>query len=379
MLQSKGIDSEAIEDIIKYDINEECYIYIVNLKGGHWFLISGDYSTKPFLAEGFEDGFRLNEDNHSQYLLGWFDCIGTVMKENRSASADVVESNRRQWERALITNNRSIRKRLLRDDDTTEIESIIYLDTLVYHYYPGLTDTEWDKIYPFNESLPLYGSGHSYAGCTDVAIAQLIYYTHYTFGYPSRTYESASCSQYYNAAGTPPYTYVFGTASTTCWNLMGLTAQDNYNKPYVAALYALVAKNNNTAFVLQDGVAVGSTPITNVCSSLSSFSLSGAVDSAFSESRSRYEIRNNRPVLSAGGTSSSSNIGHTYLVDGYKWLKTRSTEVIMDMSGAILDTIISYDESLDWHINTGESIGGHHIWDYSNTYFTYDRRMFVGW
>ena len=60
-------------------------------------------------------------------------------------------------------------------------------------------------------------------------------------------------------------------------------------------------------------------------------------------------------------------------------LRLLHTEVIMDMSGHIIDTIVSYDESLGWHINTGESIGGHHIWDYSNTYYTFDRRMFVGW
>lgn len=380
VLQSKGIDIESIEDITKYDIDEECYIFIVNLRGGHWFLISGDYATTPILAEGFEKGLRLTDGNlRSQYLLGWFDCIGAVIKENRSLTTEAVESNRRQWARAKNADNPSKRRQLLRDDDTTEVESILYLDTLVYHNYPGLTVTEWDKLYPFNEALPLYGSGHGYAGCVDVAIAQLVYYTHFTFGYPNDTYESASCSQYYNAAGTPPYNYVFNTPSTTCWNQMGLTASANYNKPYVAALYALVAKNSNTAFVLQDGVAVGSTPITNVCSSLGYFSLSGAQDSIFSETRARYEIRNNRPVLSAGGASSSSSIGHTFLVDGYRWLQTRSTEVIMDMSGHIIDTIVSYDESLGWHINTGESIGGHHIWDYSNTYYTFDRRMFVGW
>lgn len=370
-----NISEQEIKDITRYDISKEVYVFIVNLKNGHWYMFSGDYATEPLIAKG--DGvFNLDfENDRSHYLEHWFETIQDKILDNRyHPEKESVNKNKKRWAVAQrIAQSR-------RDDDTTEVESILILDTLNYGYCPGLTVTQWDENLPFNDALPLYESNeHCFAGCAVVAIAQLIYYTHFALGYPSDIYESASCSQYYNAAGTPPYAYSFNNPSTTCWNLMGLTASANYLTPYVAALYALVAQRSNTEYVLDEGIGVGNTSVNSVSSTLSSFLLYGANNTTYNRGIVMSEINNDRPVLVTGGSSLYDTIGHTFLYDGYEWMRLRWTEIVMDLNGNTLDIIQDLDEFYSVRINTGESIGGHIIWDYSDSYYSYNRVLFVGW
>lgn len=377
----RNVSPESIDSIVRYDIDDIAYVYIVYLANSHWYLMSGDRYSIPIIAEG-DGGFNLDfESDPSHHLERWFQNIREMIVENRTSTSRQVTRFHKEWIDIIEGDNyqQSIMNRSVLID-TTETQSIITLDTLIYQYYPGLTVTQWDENYPFNEALPLYlPNYHCAAGCAVVALAQLLYYTHFAFGYPNDTFESATCSQYYNSSGTPPYTYNFSTPSTTCWNQMGLTVEQNYNTTYVAALYAFVAHRSSTVYVLQDGEGVGSTTKPNAIAAMNQFLLTGVQDTTYSLSLARNEIQNDRPVLTTGGSTPYGTIGHTYLLDGYQWLKTRSTEVVMDMTGIVLESNTYIDESFAWHINTGESTGAHLLWDYSNTYYPYYREIFIGW
>ncbi len=368
---------DNVSDISRYDIESDVYIFVVNMKDNRWFIFSGDYSSKPLLVEG-NDSLDLS-GKLSNYMKSFLHAMGTIIKENRCSVSDEVSCNQQLWLSAKKrANNARIRTR--DEIDTNEVIEEYFLDTLINTYHPNLTSTSWDPTFPFNEALPIYVlPDRSLAGCTVVSIAQLVYYTHFAFGYPNDTYEDASCSQYYNSAGTPPYTYVFSTPSTTCWNGMGLTAQANYFTTYVKALFALVAQRTNTYFIYDGYAVVGETLPSSIPTALSQFSLAGASIQDYSKDQIIYEINNSRPVLGYGGDALYNTIGHTYLYEGYRWEKVREITNIYDTEGHLLDQNIVYYETFKWHINTGDAQDGHHIIVDQSYYYPYNRKIVVGW
>ena len=210
---------DTVKDITRYEIDEVSYIYVVNTKDGRWFIFSGDYSSKPLLVEG--EGSMYFEGNLSKHMQNLLKAIGSKIIENRTAYSTETSNNLRIWE---ATKRRSEReRRMLRDNeiDTGDVVVEYIVDTLINSVHPKLTSTSWDPSYPFNEALPMYGDSlRCTAGCAVVAIAQLLYYTHFAFGYPNDTYDDASCDKFYNA---PDYAYSYGNPSTTCWNGTGRT------------------------------------------------------------------------------------------------------------------------------------------------------------
>lgn len=372
---------EAVKDIVRYDIDEGVYVYIVNMKRGGWYLLSGDYSSVPVIAQcndGELDVFKTN----SQYKKAFFNSIGNRIRENRmDAESDQVKSNRKQWILAKSAAKLSTPKSRDNDIDTGETIIEYYRDTLVNNLCQQLTSTSWDPSYPFNNAMPLYGNNkRCLAGCAVVAIAQLVYYTHFAFGYPNDTFESASCSQYYNAAGTPPYNFNFSNPSTTCWNGMGLTASGNYFTTYATALYALVSSRSNTQYLLDDdGYGIGSTSPSNIPSTLSLFSLTGASPQSYSRTTIINELESDRPVLGYGGSSLYDTVGHIFLYDGYSWLVIRDTEIIYDMDGNVLSQDETTYNYFKWFINTGDTFDGYHIQVAEGYYYPYNRGMFIGW
>lgn len=376
----KHITPDQLRDVIRYDINDSVYVYIVNVKSGGWFILSGDYSSTPILAEEETGTFNLDfENDYKNYLKRWFQSIGNTITYNKESQSEECRKNREEWSRS-IRNARIKEKSTTRDGSETEVSIDVAFDTLIFDYYPALTVTEWDDNYPFQEALPLYEPGeHCFAGCAVVAIAQLIYYTHFALGYPNNTYEEASCSQYYNAPGTPPYTYTFINPSTTCWNQMGLTSTTNYFTPYATALYALVASNSGTAYVLDSGVGVGSTQPSSIVPTLNSFQLYGASSQNFNKLSAINEIQNERPVLCYGGNDLTDTIGHVFLIDGYRWEKIRETETITDEQGNMEVNVYMHDY-FAWYINAGESAGDHRVTIVADTtYFYHNRKMYIGW
>ena len=73
----KAIDSADIKDVSRYSIDDSNYVFIVHLNEGHWFLLSGDYSSTPILAEGGE-GFNL-QDKPSKHAEAWLQSIASYM------------------------------------------------------------------------------------------------------------------------------------------------------------------------------------------------------------------------------------------------------------------------------------------------------------
>lgn len=387
-----NISEQEIKDITRYDISEDVYIFIVNLINGKWFLISGDYSSSPILAGGESGGFYIDE-GVTYDIRSWLESIKQCILINRDSNTEEAKSHQKEWIRAQkIASWKSGKSNMtLRDGEIdtsdTEVELILIIDTLVLEDYPALTVTNWNQDDPWNFAIPKFSSNYNcLAGCAVIAIAQLLYYTHYAFGVPNDIYANATCNDYYSDY---PYTWTFSNPTTTSWDLMSIESYNSstYFDPYMPALCALIAYRSKTRYgyaphqCYDYTETYGDTKVDSIPGVLNSFLLSGAYKTGYvlNIPSIRNEIANQRPVLCAGLINQYDTIGHAFLIDGYYHFRRKITDIIQDMDGNILFHDEFYDDIAFWRINTGDPTS--RINDYINasTYYPYGRVIFLGW
>lgn len=381
LLFRKHISSDSIKTISKYNIDNNVYVFFVNLYAGKWYIMAGDYSCAPIIAEGegdsFYDGGELSKQEGE-----WLQTIGSYIKECRNSTSERVLNNRTEWIRsqrfAKIKNKTYSRQSRSEEPDTTEVEIYVITDTLFNDNYPALTITSWHQIEPFNNAIPLATANmRCPAGCAVIAIAQLLYYTHYAFGFPNNIYASASCSNYYYQQ---PYNYSFSTLTSTTWDYMEPSWLDlSDNDPYTAALSALISYRTGSYYGIDSGEAYGATPVNNISGALATFGLTNVTRLSFLSSTIMNEIQNERPVLCDGYGHTDYTESHAYLIDGYKRLCLQETEIITDTSGHILSQNVYVYDNIQWWINTGGYPNHFHILSTEGTYIPYYRYMYTGW
>lgn len=377
------VSNKDIKDIYSYSLDDEARIHVVNMKNGHWYVFSGNKNTTPILTEGDEGGLYLNKglDNHCK---AWLNSLRTIIRDT-DPQDDQSRKHQLEWIRvkrmaAMAT------KEILRDNDTQDLIYDYVVDTLIYSDIQGLTETSWDQGSPWNHNIPKmrYGGGRCKVGCTVIAIAQLLYYTHYEFGYPTTIYANATCDDYYDEG--PSYDFVFSNPTSTSWDLMSLAYDPlTFNDPYMPALCALVASASSTkyrvtfpmAYLIDD--SYGSTNPAFIPLTLMVFGLFDADSTAYQKTTIMNEIYNSRPVICYGIESATASSGHTFLIDGYKRVYTKTTETISDTEGHILEVNYYYDEFFNWRINTGNAQPSHHIMCDENAYYSYYRKIIIGW
>lgn len=358
-----------VKDITRYDIEQDIYIFIVNFKDGGWITFSGDFHSGPILSNS--DYGRLYLDpEHSSQDSEWLKSNACYIKNkvSESDSAAVLTS----WRIAL---RYATLKKLRDSGDDSEMSYEYFIDTLIDINYPGLTETNWDQTVPWNAAMPKrYDTTlRCLAGCAVIAIAQLVYYTHFEFGFPSVMYENASCDDYYDQG--PPYDFVFSNPSDTCWNYMPLSySSEHYSNQYLPALCATIAYATNTHYDPVDG---GTTYSNYIPLAMNWLSLEGTAPQSFTATDVINEIQNTRPVLCAG-TSSEGN-SHAYLIDGYHRLVIREIERLYDQYGLLVEENISTRNELRWHMNVSDSDYGYHYTALDGTYYPLNRIIYIGW
>ena len=380
----KKASVSSILDITAYDIEEDTRVYIANTTDKHWYLFSSDESAPAILAEGDNENLYLdgNLDNETK---NWLKSIRSFLLNDADGLYGKQEYNRMMWLHVRRSASLESRQNIRMDDDTTDRIYDYIIDTLFSYDYPALTITKWNQGAPWNNNMPKMISVDTrcLAGCTVVALAQLFYYTHYAFGYPDSTYESAVCSVRCNQG--PPYNFGLSNYSTNSWDLM-VTESNSYNfyNPYAPSLIAHIASISNTEYgVLYPGATLmddsyGETKQDSIPTTMSHFSLSGAGRHEYDVDSIINELVNGRPVLCAGTLTDTSSIGHAYLIDGYKWNRVKETEIVSDVYGNILEQNICYYELFHWHINSG-NIRPHDFWIDKDAYYASNRKIYIGW
>lgn len=137
-------------------------IYVFNIDGGGFVVVSAEEKVKPILAYSTNGSFDADDmaPGFNFTLASYQDEIEFVRKNNIEATADI----RKEW--SMVESNGRI----------TENRSA--------GVGPLMTST-WNQNYPYNSLCPedtAGNGGHVYAGCVATAMAQVMNY----WGYPAK-------------------------------------------------------------------------------------------------------------------------------------------------------------------------------------------------
>lgn len=369
----KQVDASTIR-IEPYVINQDTYLLIVS-SDNKWYIFSCSYDTAPILAEGEGVTPFIGKDKLSDYEEQWLESLRQCIEEKQDDSSKLSRYYRHLWKDVRIKRSGSGVRSEEPDTSDNCIESVF--DTTFYAYTNALTTTNWDQDAPFNAAVPLATpTTRCPAGCGPVATAQLLYYIYDNAGRLFPIYASASCSQYWN--DYPYYNYNLSSLGTSTWALMPLNGSGS-NTSYVAALYAYLANELDTRYLYAGSTYAGLTDFYDIADVLSNvFEMYTAETASYTRMDVITDLIAEKPVLCIGFPSSSSSVGHIFIIEGFEWTKIKETETVFDSNLNILEVNEYEYEFFTWDINTGES-SGHHITAADYSYMSHRRLITTGW
>lgn len=172
-----------------YGTREQAEIYIFNIKGGGFVVVSAEDAVKPILAYATTGSFSSTDiaDGFDFTMQGFREEIQYVRDHNIAATSDITAEWKSIEETGYIRQNRN--------QKTVDI----------------LLASTWNQNFPYNNQCPEDpegNGGYVYAGCVATAMGQVInYYKHpargtgshsYTpggWGYPSYPTQTANFGQ----------------------------------------------------------------------------------------------------------------------------------------------------------------------------------------
>lgn len=199
-------------------------LYICNLDNG-WLIVSGDKRTFPVLAS--DESGSLDLSKAPDGILVWLDTLAEDLWHFKQESIETENDNTLVWS---LFDNKTTNTPKTKGDIVEKWYAINYynyqesVDTITT---PHLTTTEWGQSYPWNSKCPIDTSNgvRCYLGCCPVAVAQLLYFTHYNLSKPNSLYHVISCSK--STVNGKTSNIGFSRSSPHCnslrWNDMSLT------------------------------------------------------------------------------------------------------------------------------------------------------------
>lgn len=218
MLSEKEV--RKIEPIVRF--SKDTVLYIVNYEDG-WLVLSGDKRAVPVLGSSEKGTFADEIANPGAAI--WFNEVANEIYALKTSKAPLDELNEKAliesddfmfWVRMervanyvpdsktataatqQITKTRAAsQSRYIGDAPQLgkRLIAITTVSTTTNTIGPFLR-TKWGQGNPWNTNLPQAWNGSKYVqpptGCTAVAMAQLIYFTHYKFNTPSGLYHTVS-------------------------------------------------------------------------------------------------------------------------------------------------------------------------------------------
>lgn len=329
----KAIVLDDISPIVTED--NDTLLFAVNYPEGGYKVYSSDNRLQPVIVESPNGRFEPKEGENAIWLSLMVDNI-LLLKESADTelmmSKDEIYANKVFW--ALAKDPTSLIMALKGKNPTTR--SIAPDPSGHYEYYstfhtfeaydsiPHLTTTRWHQSYPFNNYCP-YKSDWSErvpAGCVPIAGAQLLYYLHNTFGYPTEAPLTATCIGNKN-------NYVMNQSdfSTTTWNQI----RYDYTKaaPMIANLGTLsqIDYGNNSSSASLTRLAEDAFPVYGV----------GCDHQSYNYNSVKTSLLQSKPVI-VGAYASRHHVlgiptdyynGHAFIIDGYKRVKEKITTICL--------------------------------------------------
>ena len=377
----KYSSERTLIDLIPYDYDGCVLFYVAQYDKGYK-IISGDKRTAVFLMESNDGIFEFDKESEFDGPSFWLTDLASEIYLLKKGCADVQDgSNVLFWD--VVTGDN-----LLHLGNTPEIMS--HVDSIDFEdeehvwvqcpicsydntYYTNTTEhlleTRWGQWEPWNSYVPHAGSGnhvHCPTGCSAVAMAQILYFSHYNLNKPDWLYHDAQISGISYSDDNYAVTYTPGTLVTNSprWGDMAI---DNYhywigdNPDYVGQLMADVgyrigmvyAPDGSRAFVSKNGFS----QYDLCCDS-----------SAYNQSVVESCIRSDKPVVITAYTDRSwlfgyhYSGGHTWVIDGFTTQQIDHTDVYewRRLSEVESDQYFMYTEdqalSLDPDLYSGKRI-----------------------
>lgn len=317
ILANKLDSGSKAYSINAYTKDEDTLFYVVNYRSG-WKIISGDKRTQAILAEDNSGSLDLRTIDNPGVKI-WFEDLSDRLRAIKNIMvSDYNEKNLLFWRNILSNYDKEpVQTRFLDPTDTSEIGSgyrwvRIYQGTVSSDTYidviPHLLDTKWGQRNPWNIGYPYNPNNPAQVvptGCTAVAMAQVIYHSHYRLGKPSWLKHGSTVS------GTVPnnYYYVPGqvVSNSPRWDDMPLNATGS-NTNYVGSLMADVGYVTNMQYGLGGSGAWPS------ISAFNYFDINCLESTTFNTSTVNTSLQSGSPVIIVAFADSVN--GHTWVIDG---------------------------------------------------------------
>ena len=209
----------------------------------------------------------------------------------------------------------------MRVSDGLQVTNRVLLNE-VSHLIP----THWGQWYPWNAYSP-YGYNEDGAvrkcpaGCTPVAMGQMLYFLHYEIGKPNGLYHTV-----YSTGISSPSTYTVDittenyVSNSIRWDSMAIDSSD-VNTNYVAQLLLSIGKSTNAHY----GYNSTSAPM-NV-SEFAKYGITCSSSTSYQGGTIFNQLQSGMPVpivcyYNSGGTYK----GHSWIIDGFRTYRQTFTE-----------------------------------------------------
>ncbi|MCF8357141.1 MAG: C10 family peptidase [Prolixibacteraceae bacterium] len=280
VLKEKGKDSQKVKELIPLGLKSDTTIYVAALKDSGFIIISADYSAPPVLGNTFYGEYNPEVMPPGLlYLIEKYQYSIGVLRDQKIGPTDVIE---KMW------------NEFLQDDGSSSMKSGKIVSTSTVS---SMTKTEWGQSNGYN----MYCPDGCLAGCTAVAMAQILYYWNISVAPTgSHTFDGQTAN--------------FGNTQY-CWRNMAQLISNSAN----ALLIFHAGVSCNTTYGSggsYSGTVRATTGFNNYWGMNASYYLRFLTFNW--EDRMIAELVAGRPILYGGGRFEGFDyIGHNWVIDGY--------------------------------------------------------------
>ena len=298
----------------EYEFHGKICLYIINFEKG-WMVIPSDARIQPIQGENSEGSFYYaNLDNPGVKL--WLEHSAEtvyVIKEKGLSGYD--ENNVVLWNTISSSISDQNSNRSLDPEEPTWVKCFYTSSsTTTVANVDHLISTKWGQGVPFNCTFPYIPNTNERfsAGCTPVAVSQILRYFNGYTGTPSSLWHTITPSV---APADSGYTISLirsdYTANSTRWSNMPLRATDTGNFSYISDLLLDVGERFQAKYYpYGTGASITITKLANCGITCQ--------QGNYNYSTVRSSLVNNKPVLIEGGKYENNNeiVHHTWVIDG---------------------------------------------------------------
>ncbi len=281
---------------------------------------NGDTECPLYIVE-FEDdkgSAVLSADNRVEPVLAILD--NDILTESDFASNDLNEI--KPYIASLI---RQYADSSINAGGFIPIEPGGGIDT-VYHYVrKPLIKTKWHQFSPYNDLciIPGFYDDYAEAGCTAIAISQIIKFHRYPSTINSQSFD---------------------------WNLLDLCDYGANMTEDARTEVARFVYNIGCAIGIDYANGVSTTFDTNVSDFLKNVGYKNVSIKSYSDTDPRTSIFNNSKPLYMSGIQSGNRIGHSWVLDGWNEYKIKNKKMLIDGTSQIV-----YSTTTKVHCNFGRA------------------------